>query len=80
MRCLELARRLWAEWAPSYVDGRLDLGPLVVMSRRRLSIATWEAMDMGIKSDLTSDLIAQHVAEMRGEAHESAAVRHLRVV
>lgn len=79
----EWLRATWAEWAPDYRAGRLDLGRVVIIvtTRRRLQRQTWHHMQMGIEVESHSPgAVALTLAELSGEVPPKASVHRLHAV
>ena len=76
----ERARALWAEWAPDYREGRLDVGRVVIVftTRKRLQRQAWEHLRMGAEMESerpgAAAEVAKMVAELNGE--EPVATAH----
>lgn len=50
MKAWEWLAATSAEWRPSLRPGSLDIGPLVIYSRRALSQEWWDAFDLGART------------------------------
>lgn len=75
-------REVWAEWAPDYRAGRLDVGRVVIVftTRKRLQRQCWEHMLMGAWMECERPgSVAEQVAELRGES-QGQTVRRLHAV
>ncbi|RYC14557.1 hypothetical protein [Nocardioides zhouii] len=74
----------WAEWAPSYRSGRLDIGQFVIVSRKELSRWSWEhhasGANMQREDPAHADRIAPLAERESQQAEPVAVVRHLHAV
>ncbi len=66
MSISEWAWKAWAEFVPSYRDGRLDFGPIVIVTRKRLQRWAWESMELGLDIESRSPgIIREHAAQIK---------------
>lgn len=75
---------VWAEWAPSYRAGRLDVGRFVIMSRKELSLWAQEHHSIGAHMQREDPAAAARLAALvereSQRADSVAVVRHLHSV
>lgn len=80
----EWLRAKWAEWAPSYRAGRLDVGRFVIVSRKELSRWSWEHHAIGATMQREDPAHAARIAPLAEHeprrAEPVAVVRHLHSV
>ncbi len=79
----EWVAAVWAEWAPSYRAGRIDVGPLVitVTTRKQIQRDTWEHMLIGVTTEKKRPgVVAEMVAELSGDKPSGATVHRLHAV
>lgn len=76
MNARELQFRLWAQ-VPRYSRGRLDIGPFIVLTRKRMQESAHVHMTAGALRQREDPTFA---ATLEGHDDDLAPVRHLRAL
>ena len=72
----------WRAWAqvPSYAGGRLEVGPLIIMTRSELQALAWRHMKAGAEIEQEKPGVVVRAARSIDPKDQGVLVRHLHSV